>query len=135
MNFYSLSDENPHNYRAVGISMFMVAFSLATIGILSLFVADDVLYGDSIKRQKVLEFENCKAVDFVSESCVKFKNGIQFSQCLKNNDLESPECFTYRTWVESKIFEECRSNRDNTSPECKQFGNRVFANLMPDKET
>ena len=43
---------------------------------------------------------------------------------LAEKDIENPECFRYRTWVESAIFEECRANEDTTSKMCIKYSGR-----------
>jgi hypothetical protein len=52
--------KDPHNYRQVGYSMILVAASLAAIGIIALFTADDVLLSDNIARDKTAHFNECK---------------------------------------------------------------------------
>ena len=47
-----MEEEDPHNYRAVGWSMVAVAAGLAGIGLLALFIGDDVLYSDNFQRAK-----------------------------------------------------------------------------------
>ena len=42
--------KEPHNYRAVGYSMIVVAGSLALIGIITLAIGSDVLFADRIQR-------------------------------------------------------------------------------------
>jgi len=46
---------------------------------------------------------------------------VQYEKCVAEQDLESPECHKYTTWVESAIFEECRANRDVSSPQCQKY--------------
>lgn len=46
----------PHNYRAVGYSMIMVAASLVVIALLYLAIGDDVLYSDRVGKQKQFEY-------------------------------------------------------------------------------
>lgn len=52
--------------------MIVVAASLAVIGIMALFMADDVLYADNLQRDNTIHFEECKANDFKTEGCEKY---------------------------------------------------------------
>ena len=61
-----------HNYAQVGYAMIVVSASLAIIGILALFMADDVLYSDNISRDNTAHFNACKEIDFKSEDCEKY---------------------------------------------------------------
>ena len=61
--------KEPHNYAKVGYSMIVVAGSLAAIGIIALFTADDVLLSDSIARDKTTHFNECKLNDFKTDGC------------------------------------------------------------------
>lgn len=61
--------KEPHNYAKVGYSMIAVAGSLAAIGIIALFTADDVLLSDSIARDKTAHFNECKLNDFKTDGC------------------------------------------------------------------
>jgi len=61
--------KDPHNYRQVGYSMIVVAGSLAAIGIIALFTADDVLLSDNISRDKTAHFDECKMNDFKTDGC------------------------------------------------------------------
>ena len=61
-----------HNYAQVGYSMIVVAGSLAAIGILALFMADDVLFADNIQRENTAHFNECKANDFKTDGCEKY---------------------------------------------------------------
>ena len=117
--------KNPHNYAKVGYSMILVSASLSVIAVMGLAIGDDVLYGDNIQRANLAQFEECKVNDFQGESCSRFIVFIQYEECLANQDLESPECYRYRTWVESDIFEECRTNRDVTSPQCERYAKNI----------
>jgi hypothetical protein len=47
----------PHNYRAVGFSMILVAASLTVIALLYLAVGDDVLFSDRVGKQKQFEYK------------------------------------------------------------------------------
>ena len=113
--------KDPHNYAKVGYSMILVSASLAIIGVLGLAIGDDVLYGDNIQRAKTAQFEDCKLNNFEGEDCQRYTVFTQYEKCIANKDLESADCYRYRTWVESAIFEECRTNRDITSPECVKY--------------
>ncbi len=113
--------KEPHNYRAVGYSMIVVAGSLALIGIIALVIGDDVLFADKIQRAATTHFEECKANNFVDEGCERFEVFIKADECIANKDLQSPECHLFTTFVESAIFEECRANRDITSPQCQKY--------------
>lgn len=64
--------KEPHNYAKVGYSMIAVAGSLAAIGIIALFTADDVLLADNISRDKTAHFEECKLNDFKTDGCEKY---------------------------------------------------------------
>ena len=61
-----------HNHAQVGYAMIVVAGSLAAIGILAIFLADDVLFSDNMQRDMVAHFEGCKEIDFKSEDCEKY---------------------------------------------------------------
>ena len=65
-----------HNYAQVGYAMIAVAGSLAAIGIMALFTADDVLLSDNISRDKTAHFDECKLNDFVADDCVKYRERI-----------------------------------------------------------
>ena len=60
------------NYAQVGFGMIAVAGSLAAIGLLALFLADDVLFSDNISRDKTAHFNECKANDFKTDGCEKY---------------------------------------------------------------
>ena len=64
--------KEPHNYAKVGYSMIVVAASLAAIGIIALFAADDVLLSDNISREHTAHFNECKKNDFKTEGCEKY---------------------------------------------------------------
>jgi len=64
--------KDPHNYAKVGYSMIAVAGSLAAIGIIALFTADDVLLADNISRDKTEHFDQCKENDFKTDGCEKY---------------------------------------------------------------
>lgn len=71
-----LEEEDPHNYRAVGWSMVAVAAGLAGIGLMALFIGDDVLYSDNFQRAKTAEFEHCKTINFEGNMCDKYLDRI-----------------------------------------------------------
>lgn len=71
-----MEEPDPHNYRAVGWSMVVVAAGLAGIGLLALFIGDDVLYSDNFQRAKTAEFEHCKALNFEGTMCEKYADRI-----------------------------------------------------------
>ena len=56
--------KEPHHRRKVGYGMIMVAASLSLIGLLQITIGEDVLYGDTIQRQQVAVFEDCKTNGF-----------------------------------------------------------------------
>jgi len=64
--------KEPHHFRKVGYGMIMVAGSLAAIGLLQLTIGPDVLFGDTIQRQQVAVFEDCKLSDFQEPQCAKW---------------------------------------------------------------
>jgi len=64
------------NYAQVGYSMILVSASLAAIGIIGLFLADDVLLSDNWSRDNTAHFNECKLNDFVAEDCVKYRERI-----------------------------------------------------------
>ncbi len=55
--------KDPHNYRAVGWSMIVVAGSLAIIGLLTLAIGDDPYFSDKIMKQKEAEFKEMKEME------------------------------------------------------------------------
>ena len=61
-----------HNHAQVGYAMIAVAASLAIIGIMGLFLADDVLFADHMQRQHTAHFNECKANDFKTDGCEKY---------------------------------------------------------------
>jgi len=77
----------------------MVAASLAAIGLLQLTIGPDVLFGDTIQRQQVAVFEDCKLSDFQEPQCAKWIDDMQLQECRENKDVESSECRKYRNWV------------------------------------
>ncbi len=60
------------NHAQVGYSMILVAGSLAAIGIIALFMADDVLFSDNISRDNTAHFDECKKNDFKTDGCEKY---------------------------------------------------------------
>lgn len=77
----------------------MVASSLALIGILQVTIGPDVLYGDTIQREQVAVFEDCKANGFLEPQCAKWLDEMQLQECRENKDIDSSECRKYRMWV------------------------------------
>ena len=65
--------ENPHYHRKAGYAMIMVAASLAAIGILHITIGEDVLFSDTIQRDKTEFFEMCKAGNYLGEGCEIFE--------------------------------------------------------------
>ena len=61
-----------HNYAQVGYAMIVVSASLAAIGIMALFMADDVLFSDNLQRESTAHFNECKANDFKTDGCEKY---------------------------------------------------------------
>ncbi|KAG2475504.1 MAG: hypothetical protein O6761_07185 [Thaumarchaeota archaeon] len=59
--------KDPHNYRAVGWSMVVVAASLAVIGLLVLALYDEPFFSDTIMKNKEKEFEERKKLEMESE--------------------------------------------------------------------
>jgi len=113
--------KEPHNYAKAGLAMILVSVSLTAIGLIALAIGDDVLYADKIQRGQTAHFEECKTNDFVGESCEKYMVFIKAENCVANQDLDSFDCYLYKTYVQSAIFEECRANKDITSPQCQQY--------------
>jgi uncharacterized membrane protein YhfC len=113
--------KEPHNHAKVGYSMIVVSASLTAIALIALAIGSDVLFADKIQRAETAHFEECKANGFVDESCEKYMVFIKAEECIANQDLESPDCYLYKTYVQSAIFEECRANKDIQSPQCQQY--------------
>jgi len=91
--------QNPHNYRKVGYSMILVAASLAAIGIVQVGIGEDVLFSDSIQRDKTEFFEMCKAGNYMQDGCEMFDK--------KGNTLyEIPRMTLDETEEEPIIIEE-----------------------------
>ena len=113
--------KEPHHHAKVGYSMIVVSASLTAIALIGLAIGSDVLFGDKIQRAETAHFQECKANDFVDESCEKYMVFVKAEECIANQDLESPDCYLYKTYVQSAIFEECRANKDIESPQCQQY--------------
>jgi hypothetical protein len=113
--------KEPHHHAKVGYSMIVVSASLTVIALIGLAIGENVLFGDDIQRARTANFEECMANDFVDENCEKYMVFIQADRCIANQDLESPDCYLYKTYVQSAIFEECRANKDIESPQCQQY--------------
>jgi len=64
------------NHAQAGFAMIVVAASLATIGLLALALADDVLFADNIQRDNTAHFNECKENDFKADGCQKYWNRI-----------------------------------------------------------
>jgi len=56
--------------------MIVVAGSLAAIGLIALFTADDVLLADNISRGNTAHFDECKMNDFKTDDCKKYMERI-----------------------------------------------------------
>ena len=94
--------------------MIMIAASLAMIGMLQIFIGEDVLFGDTIQRQQVAVFEDCKVNGFQEPQCAKWIDEMQLQECRENKDFESSECRKYRTWViQDQELEEILKNAQN----------------------
>lgn len=65
-----------HNYAKVGYSMIVVAASLAAIGLIALAIGDNVLFSDTISRDKTAHFDHCKEIEFKAEDCEKYLDRI-----------------------------------------------------------
>ena len=64
--------KEPHNYAKVGYGMIAVSASLAVIGLLALFLADNVLFSDNLQRDNTAHFNECKENDFKTDGCEKY---------------------------------------------------------------
>ena len=64
--------KEPRNHAKVGYSMIVVSASLAIVGIMALFMADDVLFADNLQRNNTIHFNECKENDFKTEGCEKY---------------------------------------------------------------
>ena len=60
------------NHAQAGFAMIAVAASLATIGLLALALADDVLFADNMQRDNTAHFNECKENDFKADGCQKY---------------------------------------------------------------
>jgi len=106
--------KEPHHRKKAGMGMIMVAASLAIIGMLQLFIGPDVLFGDTIQRQQVADFEDCKVNGFQEPQCAKWVDEKQLQECRENKDFESPECQKFRMWVVmDQELEEILKNAQN----------------------
>lgn len=76
----------PHNYRAVGFSMILVAASLVVIALLYLAIGDDVLYSDRVGKQKQFEYQQ-----FLEESKQKMEDAMSGQQQGKSVTLDLSE--------------------------------------------
>ena len=81
----------PHNYRAVGFSMILVAASLVVIALLYLAIGDDVLYSDRVGKQKQFEYKQ-----FLEEEKQKMEQAISGQQG-KNISLDLGEEMNIKT--------------------------------------
>ena len=117
--------KEPHNHAKVGYSMILVSVSLVAIALIGLAIGEDVLYADKIQRGETAHFEECKANDFVDEGCERYMVFVKAEECVANQDLESPDCYLYKTHVQSAIFEKCRADKDITSPQCQQYIGKI----------
>lgn len=113
--------KEPRNHAKVGYAMIVVSASLTAIALIGLTIGADVLYGDKIQRANTVHYEECKANNFVDESCEKYMIFVNAERCIEKQDLESSDCYLYKTYVQSAIFEECRSNKDIQSHQCQQY--------------
>ncbi len=121
--------KEPHHHAKVGYSMILVSASLTAIALLGLAISSDVLFADKIQRAETAHYEECKANDFVDEGCERYMVFVKAEECVANQDLESPDCYLYKTHVQSAIFEKCRADKDITSPQCQQYIEKVSIEL------
>ncbi|HLA22329.1 MAG TPA: hypothetical protein VJZ17_02665 [Nitrosopumilaceae archaeon] len=76
--------KDPHNFRAVGWSMVVVAGSLAIIGLLVLAIGQDPYFSDKILKQKQAEFKE------MNEMELKMKNqSVELDEKLRINAVQS----------------------------------------------
>jgi hypothetical protein len=101
--------------------MIVVSASLTAIALIGLAIGDDVLFADTLQRDRTDHFNECNENGFQNESCQPYEIHMKYEQCVAEKALDDPSCYRYRTWVESAIFEECRENRDVTSPLCQKY--------------
>lgn len=116
--------KEPHHHKKVGYSMIVVSASLVGIALLYLAIGENVLYADQLQREKTAHYEQCKENKFAGEDCQQYLLPSVHERCVAERDLESPECYRFRTAVETAIFEECRENRDVESPQCQKYKGR-----------
>jgi len=121
--------KEPHHHATVGYSMILVSVSLVAIALIGLAIGEDVLFADKIQRGETAHYEECKANDFVDEGCERYMVFVKAEECVANQDLESPDCYLYKTHVQSAIFEKCRADKDITSPQCQQYIEKVSIEL------
>jgi len=81
----------------------MVAGSLAMIGVLQLVIGPDVLFGDTIQRQQVAIFDDCKANGFLEPQCAKWLDEMQLQECRENKDVDSSECRVIRMYLALRL--------------------------------
>jgi hypothetical protein len=84
--------KDPHNYRAVGWSMVVVAGSLAIIGLLVLAIGQDPYFSDKILKQKQAEFEE------MQESEPQLKN--QSLEMNEKSDTAQSGMFILATYLQ-----------------------------------
>jgi hypothetical protein len=75
-----MAETQPHNYRAVGYSMILVAASLVVIALLYLAIGDDVLYSDRVGKQKQYEYKQ-----FLEESKQKMEEAASIQKGKDNS--------------------------------------------------
>ncbi len=121
--------KEPHHLAKVGYSRILVSVSLTAIALIGLAIGSDVLFADKIQRGGTAHFQECKANDFVDEGCERYMVFVKAEECVANQDLESPDCYLYKTHVQSAIFEKCRADKDITSPQCQQYIEKVSIEL------
>jgi len=65
-----------HNHAQVGYSMIVVAASLTAIALIALAIGANGLFADNMQRDHTAHFNECKANDFKTEDCEKFRERI-----------------------------------------------------------
>ena len=68
--------KEPHNHAHAGYGVIVMAASLAAIGIIALFIADDGLLADNMQRENTHQFNECKENDFKTDGCEKYLDRI-----------------------------------------------------------
>jgi len=53
--------------------MILVSASLAAIGLIALFTADDVLFADNIARDNTAHFNECRSNAFGADDYIKYR--------------------------------------------------------------